>query len=512
MVPNSMDRISNLPQPILHHILSFLSQKEAIQTCVLSKSWRYIGSTRPNVEFIQYYFNGIEQKFMSVVNKTLQGYHDQKLCIQEFRVKMLELDSKSISLLEKWIPMVMLNKGLKTFDLSFFHSRTSVYFDLPSVVFEAESLLNLNLDRCKLNRNPIDKVLFKHLQTLCLREIYITEETLEKILSSCPLIENFSVFGCEGLRTIKVNKLRNLNYFAFDHIYGLYKNNDISIEIDAPTIKTIRIVTCPNWLHHHIHFPHLSCLFLDTVRLSSKSFDFFSCNLPSLEKFTVVNCYGFEEFHLSSRSIKHLSLLGIWEPIKATIDAPNILVFTYEAYISTSICFAITSREWKSDITLSNSADSDYNAASWFHKLSELLKSLSQSVISLKLTQGSRIFRQIEDPPDIKPLVIEHLSLAGNYSSSSFKAFLNCLFRVCRPRNISQCWYLDAHNGWKREEDKIIEFFVEILLIKRYRRGLRHYMIWLQDLEEVSMDENGQEWHPGEGIKFRFRLKWREFS
>ncbi|KAK6161611.1 hypothetical protein DH2020_004992 [Rehmannia glutinosa] len=199
----------------------------------------------------------------------------------------------------------------------------------------------------------------------------------------------------------------------------------------------------------------------------------------------------------------------------ATIDAPNILVFNYEGNISTSICFRTTSSKWKSNIFLRNYADFEYHASSWFHKLSELLKSLSQSVISLKLIQDCRIFRQIEDPPDIniyggfdKALVIEHLSLRGHYSSSSFKAFLNCLFRVCRPRNISQCWYLDAHNDWQRKEEKLIEFLVEILLIERDMR--QHF--WRQDLEEVSMDENGHEWHPGEGIKFRFRLKWRELS
>ncbi|KAK6138606.1 hypothetical protein DH2020_027659 [Rehmannia glutinosa] len=495
---------------------SIETEQEAVQTCVLSKSWRYVWSARPAIDFLEDFFNGNTETFLSVLNKTLQFYHDQKLCIQEFRVKMLKSDSESISLLEKWIPFFAMNKGLKTFDLYFDGSRRPAYFDLPSVVFEVESLQKLSLDRCNLNQNPIDKVLFKHLQTLCLQRVYITEENFETILSSCPLIENLSLCGCEGLRTIKVHKLRNLNYFLFNRIYHeVYEKHLISVEIDAPTIKTIRIMNCENWLHHHIHFPHLSVLFLNRVRLSSKSFEFFSCNLPSLEKLTLVNCYGFEEFHLLSRSIKHLSIFRISNPIKATIDAPNILVFNYEGNISTSICFRTTSSKWKSNIFLRNYADFEYHASSWFHKLSELLKSLSQSVISLKLIQECRIFRQIEDPPDIniyggfdKALVIEHLSLRGHYSSSSFKAFLNCLFRVCRPRNISQCWYLDAHNDWQRKEEKLIEFLVEILLIERDMR--QHF--WQQDLEEVSMDENGHEWHPGEGIKFRFRLKWKELS
>jgi hypothetical protein len=33
---NKIDRISNLPNPFLHHILPFLSTKEAVRTCVLA--------------------------------------------------------------------------------------------------------------------------------------------------------------------------------------------------------------------------------------------------------------------------------------------------------------------------------------------------------------------------------------------------------------------------------------------------------------------------------------------
>ncbi|CAN0839175.1 Putative F-box/LRR-repeat protein At4g13960 [Linum grandiflorum] len=35
-----MDRLSNLPQPLIHHILSFLNTRSAVQTSVLSRQWR----------------------------------------------------------------------------------------------------------------------------------------------------------------------------------------------------------------------------------------------------------------------------------------------------------------------------------------------------------------------------------------------------------------------------------------------------------------------------------------
>ncbi|KAI3923880.1 hypothetical protein MKW92_025268 [Papaver armeniacum] len=46
------DRISKLPDSLIHHILSFLSDTTyAVQTCVLSKRWRYIWTSLPVLKF-----------------------------------------------------------------------------------------------------------------------------------------------------------------------------------------------------------------------------------------------------------------------------------------------------------------------------------------------------------------------------------------------------------------------------------------------------------------------------
>ncbi|KAK0597405.1 hypothetical protein LWI29_024962 [Acer saccharum] len=36
-----MDRLSNLPDSVIHHILSRMDAKYAVQTCVLSKKWKF---------------------------------------------------------------------------------------------------------------------------------------------------------------------------------------------------------------------------------------------------------------------------------------------------------------------------------------------------------------------------------------------------------------------------------------------------------------------------------------
>ncbi|KAK6161612.1 hypothetical protein DH2020_004993 [Rehmannia glutinosa] len=363
----SMDRISELPQSILHQILSFLSRREAIQTCVLSKSWRYLGSTRPNFEFRERCLNADKQTFLlSVMDKILHRYHDQKISVQKFIVEIPMVNSESISFLEKWIPLVLLNMGVTTFSLKIFWGYRP-HIALPTVVYKAEFLKELNLARCKLSQiNPLD-------------------QTFEKIMSSCPLIEYVHLDGCEGLETVKVNKAHNLKGFYFNGYYLMSKKEDgLSIEIDAPTIESMSILCCPNWFHHHKNFPYLKCLHLDYVPLSTKSFDSFSCNYPSLEELSLQYCHGFEEFQLSSRSIKHLA---IWvnRSIKAAIGATNILYFEFRSDFLPSITFTTTSSEWKSDIHLPNRSDIHIDASSWFPKLNELLKALSHSEISLNI-------------------------------------------------------------------------------------------------------------------------------
>lgn len=76
----SEDRISELPDAILHIVLSYLNTEDAVRTSVLSKRWRGVWAHAPNLEFAQNH----HLKLADFVNQSLLHYRGsriQKFCL-----------------------------------------------------------------------------------------------------------------------------------------------------------------------------------------------------------------------------------------------------------------------------------------------------------------------------------------------------------------------------------------------------------------------------------------------
>ncbi|CAA0833934.1 Unknown protein [Striga hermonthica] len=515
------DRISELPQPILHDILDCLSQQEAVRTCLLSKSWRYLGSTRPIFDMREIEFKGSKQEFINVLERYLQLYLDHKICPERFVVCMSTLDAESISFLDKWTPILVRDLCVKTFSLFLDWHAKNTRFDPPSIIFESESLQYLTLQYSNLNRVDIPLSSSIHLKKLCLFDVIITEEILEKIICSCPLIA-LELKECVGPRAIRIDKrARHLKRFECSVSY--YVNGSPSLESDVPSLEEINVGRCSNWYHDKkTYFPHLKSLIISSVRLSTESFGFFSHNFPCLETLSLKFCYGFEEFELSSCSIKKFELSSHDVSLKrVVIDVPSIVMFKYGGRAPESFSFTTTSEKWKSDITLRHDLLFDETSPR-LGKVGQLLKAVSRSEISL----------------DIRELMI---------SSRLVSSLMDILFCICRPRIIQRSLVVGPESKCKirKGRNKTTKLMCKILGMEkgefesgRITRG--HH--WRQDLEKVifetrqvenvivaTSDENRKKWRPvlerswsefweallPEDFKWvqhfmRFRLSWRE--
>ncbi|GER40554.1 F-box/RNI-like superfamily protein [Striga asiatica] len=515
------DRVSQLPIPIRHHILCFLSQKEAVKTCLLSKQWRHIGSTRPNLEFYEEWFvntqekvvsvrrstrltrrnlnsyeknfNSTHQTFVSVVNRILQGYLDQNLFIHKLHLRLSRpVSLPVISLLDKWIPIIAA-LNIKAFKLNFL-SYPQPYYNLPSAGFLSESLEELHLCKCKLS--PVESMRLKCLRTLTFEYVQVDGGTLETKALGCPLLRRLVLNSCRELRNIRVSEAPGLKHFVLND-FKIIEGR--SIEIDVPNLETVSIRGPWIWSHRQsaFLFSRLRSLYLNSVILSSESFDLLSFRCPTLENLTLIECSGFEEFHLASDSVKFLSILTNKIPLKgAMICAPNIITINFTARIhqvpDTFSVATTTSKKCSSRVFLSSGEENPYfDVNSWFLKLRRLLKALSGFRISLILKMNSGCLdmpwgavdssRLLSDEP---PVVIENLTFSTSESrtASWHSGFTNGLFRVGRPRTIWSCAHLSQSD---RNNHRLSEFQFNILLANM-SLGTEPYF-WRHDLEQVHV-------------------------
>ncbi|XP_058220007.1 putative F-box/LRR-repeat protein At3g44080 [Rhododendron vialii] len=121
------DRISNVPDSLLCHILSLLPTNNAVGTSILSTRWRYLwtGATNLDIDDSMLFhdrdkFEGryemVNLSFMNFVNRVLL----EVACLEKFRLRVEECCS----------------------------------FEFPHVFFTIKMLVNLTLQGCFLLRIP----------------------------------------------------------------------------------------------------------------------------------------------------------------------------------------------------------------------------------------------------------------------------------------------------------------------------------------------------------------------
>ncbi|KAL7110850.1 hypothetical protein ACP275_05G051800 [Erythranthe tilingii] len=449
-------RISDLPKDILHRIRNFLSQEDAVRTSVLSKSWRYVWCTRPNLNFSDNNFKGNKNNFLSVVDKTLQLYCDQKLCLEEFHLSIsltYHWDLTYVSFLDKWIPLLA-TMGVKEFRLSIVSNYGYRITNLSSVVFKAESLNLLRLENCNLGQNIPENIPFLRLQVLRLQSVSIEQEIFDKIISSCTLLTSMWFHDCKGLKTIKLEtKLhKHLKHFTFTNHggYGTYSKDKCCVEIDIPTLETINIIG--NKIRFHCHkFGNLKSLTLNSVEICSNSI----------------------------------------EQSQLCIDAPNIEYFKYSGSFIPSIFK--TCRESYLKLFIWDDDDDVNDAQSWFLRLNKLIQALRRSEISLSilnLSVENMHFQRdalVQDIINNKPVALEHLRVSFFHARLLMPLF-NGLFCICRPRNIDPTWFGPGIFHKESERNGLSEFWFKIQEMKESGNK----KIWQEDLEDFTIE--GFDW------------------
>ncbi|KAL6139759.1 hypothetical protein ACLB2K_058061 [Fragaria x ananassa] len=218
----SKDCTNKCLDSILSHMVSLLRIKHAVETSVLSRQWRYLWKTRPNLEFdipnifgdnytrlVEKYGDETSapvivdrfdrQCFVRRVSNLLELYSGNR--IQSLRVAFF-FDVESTEIFDKCVHFAIAN-GAQVLDLQLFstlcfNDEAEFYVFPHRILLEldnASNLKHLSLERCVL-KLPTDFNRLAQLKTLRLNNVVADSGFLEHLSSVCVLLEGLTLRKC----------------------------------------------------------------------------------------------------------------------------------------------------------------------------------------------------------------------------------------------------------------------------------------------------------------------------
>ncbi|TXG68997.1 hypothetical protein EZV62_003932 [Acer yangbiense] len=262
------DRISKLPDFIVHHIMPFLSAKEGLLIGLVN---------------VGYYF----------------------------------------PFLDEWIEFVVGNE-VKELDFDVQTDIETIY-TLPRVLFSAKWVTTLKLSGCKL-KLPSDTLKLHSLRSLALVEVRVNREMIQKLVSECLLLEELSMVRCHDMKCIYISKafkLKIININVSPYIFE-------SIEIDVPSLQQLKLGSTT--LRGPIVIDgclNLSMLQLSGLTLNDQEFHRIFSKLPLLENLNVLCCPCLESVTISSDRLEKLSIEKCFNLKAIDVHTPNLLYFSF---------------------------------------------------------------------------------------------------------------------------------------------------------------------------------------
>ncbi|XP_075665136.1 F-box/LRR-repeat protein At5g02910-like [Castanea sativa] len=414
----AVDRISDLPDFILHHILSLLSRKEAAKTGLLSKKWNCVWSSFPILDFNQTHYLNLHspslpdtrpesqkrvEKFMNDVDKSISRFHKHQLPMQKFILNMTLVDFKLASLVHKWIGMA-LEHGVKEIDLRV-RTKRNTWYCLPGTIFFAKSTNN-----CKLEQPFSWSALnYYSLQKLWLSKICVNEEVIQAIFRSCPFITDFGITGCYGWKTLDISKLPKL---CRVNVLPLDQKVEI-VRVEATNLEYFRFRYSGECLLNITACQNLTKLYLEDLWITDQWLQSNISRFSHLEVLEVCNCKMLERVKISVQSLRYLIIMSCQKLLEVDIDSPNLSSFQFDSL--RNVIPMISSRNAPCPFNLTFTLlEDDHIDTLWLHKLREfLVMSNQRKVLTLRILCQEVAFsleelKGITIPPSFE---LEHMTL-----------------------------------------------------------------------------------------------------
>ncbi|KAH7860962.1 hypothetical protein Vadar_019985 [Vaccinium darrowii] len=161
------DPLKSLPEPLLHHILSYLTMKDVIRTSILSKRWRYIWFYVPCLKFSPLKMS--RSKEVAFINQSLLLHKGP--AIQKFSLTFLQPDAEPHHI-DSWIYFAK-TRNINELNLDFRNNHP----ETPSVYFSGGAIADLT------NSTPIlESISLKNCQRFANFHVYMFYGSMMKTL------------------------------------------------------------------------------------------------------------------------------------------------------------------------------------------------------------------------------------------------------------------------------------------------------------------------------------------
>lgn len=245
------DRISDLPDDILHHVFSFLPIKSAAQTSVLSKRWKNLWYSFPDLDFTtagaplhdSAASSSVRRRVRSHVARCAE-YADQILSLIEKHSDVRVLRFRAFLTFSRLSGLIRhaVKHNVQELDIEV---STCDYFNFPRSVIGSRTLRALRLKSChpgfRLPPLEIMKDGFRSLSILSLSRLILHDQPFLTNLftdSSFPLLKKLHLEACFELRHLRVESPA-LEDLSLESCFQLQ-----DLEIRVHKLKKLRVWSC----------------------------------------------------------------------------------------------------------------------------------------------------------------------------------------------------------------------------------------------------------------------------
>ncbi|XP_024630194.1 F-box/FBD/LRR-repeat protein At1g13570 isoform X1 [Medicago truncatula] len=205
-----IDRISDLPCNVIDGILERLNIQELVSTSLLSRKWRYMWNSVPQLQFCEDFFCRFED--LNDPGPEISRIITEILLLHNGPIYRFILDIPLFSnilitteILNKWV-LFLSRRGIK--DLALVNYAT-FFNQMPSHVFSCQELTHFWFSGFNVSVPPNFRGL-KKLLVLQLDHNTYEFGALESLISGCPLLEELSIELFGDMKSICLKKAKNL--------------------------------------------------------------------------------------------------------------------------------------------------------------------------------------------------------------------------------------------------------------------------------------------------------------